>query len=677
LVARGARGYKHAAPDGAESIAGVPAFFVEENHGYHNVAASTSGFRHESNYEEMNETDRYKFITENTLDLICETTLDGFYTYLSSSYRDVLGYAPDELVGQHFAALLHPDDLDGVVSRFVEHARALTPGAATFRYRHKNGSWRWLETLGNPIKISEEISRAVFVSRDVTERKEAQARLRAIEERLRMVVNHGPIVLFATDKDGVLTLSEGKGLEAIGRRAGETVGTSIFDVIGAQPELDANIRRALAGEAFVGSVEYRGRLFETFYTPVCDDAGAIAGMTGVSIDVTESRAAQQALDEERLKRSKLESLAVLAGGIAHDFNNLLTGILGNLSLAQLDVPSGTEIAQRLSETEKASIRARDLVAQLLTFARGGQPIKKLMRAGPIIEQAAVFACRGSKVRCNVTIANDLWPAAVDEGQISQVLQNLVINAQQAMPAGGTVRVEAYNVPRGEPLPQPLPSGDYISITVSDCGVGIPQEHLGRIFEPYFTTKKSGHGLGLATAYSIVTNHGGLITVQSSPGIGTTFSIHLPAAPGSAVHAESQAHTPDRGRGKILVMDDEDLIRKLAGRMLTGFGYTVEYADEGQQAVDKFQAAEHANEPYDAVVLDLTVPAGLGGFEAFEKMRAIRPDVKAIISSGYSNDPVMAHYREFGIAAIVPKPYNVNELVGTVQNVVEGNGSIRD
>lgn len=378
----------------------------------------------------------------------------------------------------------------------------------------------------------------------------------------------------------------------------------------------------------------------------------------VARDISE----RKRLDEELLRSQKLESLGVLAGGLAHDFNNLLTGILGNLSLAKVSLPESGVIAEQLAETEKAALRARDLTQQLLTFAKGGAPIKKETSLTGLIPEAAGFAVRGSKAVCEYHFAEDLWLAEVDSGQLGQVLQNLIINAVHAMPEGGAIDIGAGNVTVG--LGElPLAPGSYVLITVKDHGCGIPPEHQAKIFDPYFTTKQDGSGLGLAVAYSIIANHAGHISVQSDPGKGSLFSIYLPSpGKGSLVGKPAETAPPlSKGQGKILVMDDEELIRKVSSAMLIQLGYEPHTANDGEEAIARYLQAQKDGQPFDLVIMDLTVPGGMGGKEAIARLLALDPRAKAIVSSGYANDPIMANFSEYGFCGIAPKPFSLQDL----------------
>ncbi|MDQ3969483.1 MAG: ATP-binding protein, partial [Thermoproteota archaeon] len=386
-----------------------------------------------------------------------------------------------------------------------------------------------------------------------------------------------------------------------------------------------------------------------------------------SRDTTEHRR----MEEERLRAQKLESLGILAGGIAHDFNNMLTAILGNVSLAKIRMNSENKAYTRLTEAERACLRASDLTQQLLTFSKSGAPVKRIALIEDLIRESATFAIRGSKARCEYSIAEGLWLVEIDEGQISQVINNLVINADQAMPEGGEVRIVAENISLNTEDGVLLKEGKYVRITVQDQGIGIPQENLTKIFDPYFTTKHTGSGLGLAVVYSIIKNHGGYIGVESEVGKGTKFYIYLPAYDKAEIDKGNLVEERlIHGRGRILIMDDEQIIREVAGEMLSQIGYEVEFARDGMEAVELYKRAKECNRAFDAVIMDLTIPGGMGGREAVKKLRDIDPGIKAIVSSGYSNDPVMAEYGKYGFGGVVAKPYKIKELSEVLDRVIK-------
>jgi PAS domain S-box-containing protein len=369
------------------------------------------------------------------------------------------------------------------------------------------------------------------------------------------------------------------------------------------------------------------------------------------------------LQEELLKAHKLESLGVLAGGIAHDFNNLLTGILGNLSLANVRLDPSHPIARYLRDCEKAAARAGKLTQQLLTFARGGEPVKKLIDVGRLIRETASFVFRGSNVKAVFDLADDLWSVEADSGQINQALHNVLINAIQAMPDGGEVTIRAGNETLAVDNVNLLSSGNYIRIAIEDRGCGIPVENLDRIFDPYFTTKPDGTGLGLSSVYSIIKRHGGSVGASSTSGAGSCVALYLPALPCESPAGETAVTAPElTGSGKILIMDDEKLIRDVATEILQFSGYQVESCTNGSEAVDLFREAWERTVPFDAVILDLTIPGAMGGKEAAGLILEINPDAVLIVSSGYSNDPVVADYRTYGFSGAVSKPFDVRGLV---------------
>ena len=381
---------------------------------------------------------------------------------------------------------------------------------------------------------------------------------------------------------------------------------------------------------------------------------------------------QGALERELERAAKLESLGLLAGGIAHDFNNLLTVILGNLTLARLEPAVEAAAGDCLEDAERGAQRARDLTQQLLTFAKGGDPHRTAVSLPEVVREAAEFVLRGSTVSASFDFAPGLWAAEVDRGQVGQVVHNLVLNAIQAMPAGGEVRLTLANVVLDDTASLPLAPGRYLELTVADTGPGMAPSVQARIFDPYFTTKKAGNGLGLATVHSIVRRHKGHITVSSVEGRGTTFHLWLPASAGAVEPTATTVHhaLPAVGAGKrVLVMDDESDIRKLVTLLLQRMGLEVVASGDGAEAVAAFRRAQEEGRAFDLVIMDLTVPGGMGGKDAMQALVAIDPGVRAIVSSGYSSDPVLADYHAFGFRGMVRKPYNIEELAGCVARVL--------
>ena len=384
-------------------------------------------------------------------------------------------------------------------------------------------------------------------------------------------------------------------------------------------------------------------------------------------DVTRGKS----IEYELLKARKLESVGLLAGGIAHDFNNLLTAILGNISLAKMNLPpGGGKLYERLADAERASLKAKDLTYQLLTFSKGGEPCKEKLLLPEVLRDAAAQTLAGSPVSAEFRFCQDLWPVEADRAQMKIVLQNVIANAREAMPAGGRITLEADNFrTAGGHSPLPLvKNGRYVRIKVADRGRGIPPENLERIFDPYFTTKKMGSlkgmGMGLAIVYSIISKHNGFVGVESEPGEGTTFYIYLPALEGEIPRTDSKT-----GAGRVLVVDDEEMVREVAGEMLMNLDYEVAYAADGNSAVEIYRSASQSGNPFDAVVLDLTMPGG-GGPQVIKRLLELDPRVRAIASRGYPDDPVMRDFRKYGYMESIAKPYRLEDLNRKLHSVLE-------
>ncbi|MCU0848095.1 MAG: ATP-binding protein [Spirochaetes bacterium] len=403
--------------------------------------------------------------------------------------------------------------------------------------------------------------------------------------------------------------------------------------------------------------EGRRRNISFSITPVRDRLSAIIGAVVAFRDITE----MLRIEQEILKTSKLESLATFASGIAHDFNNILTVISGNLSLIKNKSELSQPMSEMVTDTEKITFRAKDLTRQLLTFAKGGNPVKRPADLKALIIESAGFITSGSNVKIDFSLPDDLWVAEVDEGQIAQAVDNIVINAMQAMPHGGSIYISAENIDKDENGDADAEGGPFIAITIRDEGTGIPEENLGRIFDPFFTTKPDGSGLGLSSTYSIIKRHGGDINVESEPGHGSSFRMLIPALGHTMEVAREKSVEVVMGSGKILIMDDEELVLRTAQRLVGNLGYSVECARDGEEMIRMYLAAYNSGTPYDALIMDLTVPGGMGGLEAVKKLREINPSVKAIVSSGYSNDPVMSSCFSYGFCDIVVKPYDLPTL----------------
>ncbi len=592
----------------------------------------------------------------------------------------MLGYTADELRTMVFTAFTHPEDAEADLTLYQE----LIAGQRDHyqmekRYYRKDGQLVWghltvslvRDTHGQP-------AFAVGMVEDITARKQAEDALRHQHELLNVTLTSIGDAVIATDTRGLITFINPVAAELTGWLGDAALGRSCSEVLRLRNEqtrqpFETPVSRVLREGAVVGlgnhtalvSRDGREIAITDSGAPIRDAAGELHGAVLVFRDVSE----QRRLEDELFRARKIESVGVLAGGIAHDFNNLLTGIMGNISLAKLFGEADARVVQRLTEAEHACQRATALTQQLLTFSRGGAPVRHTVSIRDLLHESVGFALRGANVRCDMALPDALWPADIDAGQISQVIHNIVLNALQAMPEGGSIQVRAENIALTTTAALPLQEGRYLKITVRDHGAGIPADVLPHIFDPYFTTKAGGSGLGLATAYAIVTKHDGSLTVESAEGVGTTFGIYLPASEHPLDRGPERADVPLVGSGRILIMDDDATIRDLLRAMLTRMGYAVESVRDGAEALAVYHRLQAEGQTVTAVILDITIPGGMGGRETLERLRAIDPQVKALVSSGYANDPVMAHYAEYGFDGVVTKPYTIQRLHEALRRVL--------
>jgi PAS domain S-box-containing protein len=526
-------------------------------------------------------------------------------------------------------------------------------------------------------------------NRMLEERQIVEKSLRESEERL--------AVTFRSIAEGVITSDTGYNVVLINHAAEELTGWGqkdargkslprVFQILDEKTDepVQHPVMMAVEQDKVIGSAgpvvlvarDGTRRLISHSAAPIRDKDGNIIGAVMVFQDITEKRK----MEEELQKAQKLESLGILAGGIAHDFNNMLTGVLGNISLAISRLKPGHKVYKPLSLAEAAVIKTKQLTNQLLTFASGGEPVKKVQAAAELIEESVVFALRGSNVKCEFQLPGVLGPVEVDKSQMYLALNNLVLNAVQAMPDGGILNVSAANVSPGAKTGLPLEHKRYIKIAIQDSGAGIPRKLIKKIFDPYFTTKPEGSGLGLTSAYSIVKKHGGCIDVKSRVGKGSTFTVYIPASDKDIVEpALDRAGISDRegeeglikAAGRVLVMDDDEIVGEVAGSMLEEMGYQPEIVPDGSKAIELYRDNLETGHPFDVVLMDLTIPGGMGGGETIKKLLEIDPDVKAIVSSGYSNDPIMANFKEYGFRGCLAKPYEMQDLDQIIQQVLSG------
>lgn len=518
--------------------------------------------------------------------------------------------------------------------------------------------------------------------KEVQERKKAELEVAREKEQLAVTLRSITDGVIRTDENGIVLLMNEIAEQLTGFRDHEAVGKKAADIC---ILLDEKSKKPipLTPEKIVKDHQYSFKPFIAILqqkagageilislngSPILDQDKKVQGYVFIFRDITHERE----LEEEFHKAQKLDSIGLLAGGIAHDFNNILSGIMGNAQLAELSHIKGKDVQKYLEGIVKATQKATNLTQQLLTFSKGGMPVKKKITLQPLLSETVRFALRGSNVNSRLSISEDLWPAYADAGQINQVINNLVINADQAMPGGGMIELRAKNIflEHEQDIPG-LKAGAYVQIEIIDQGIGISEENLNKIFDPYFTTKQKGSGLGLASSYSIVEKHGGTILVRSKVNQGSTFFVYLPAIREKIEQEEEvQEKKLIRGKGRILVMDDEEYIREIINDMLEFLGYEVRLAADGKEALRMYEQAKDKQAPFDLVIMDLTVPGGVGGLKAVKKLLQIDPRAKVVVASGYSTDSALADYEKYGFKGMLNKPFSIEELSALVPRLLE-------
>lgn len=623
---------------------------------------------------------RYRSFIEATAQIVWGLDATGHARDDMANWRAFTGQSVDEVAGHGWMEVVDPAHREILRGAFGA-ARAPQAITAEVNLRSYDGSYRCVAVRVLPLFNQQgDCQEWIAAGTDITREKTAADLLEREKERLAVTLNSLGEAVVTTDVEGRIVLFNRVAQTLTGWSQKDALGCLLGDVFSL---VDVRSRTRLADPAahvlkageVVGPTE-RGILSSqggdervVAYTaaPIRDRASRISGAVIVFRDIT----FQQKLEEDFLKAQKLESVGVLAGGIAHDFNNILTAVIGNIALAKMFTNLNDRLSHALGEAEKAAWRARGLTQQLLTFAKGGAPVKKPGSLGDLLREVVPFALTGSNVKCALSVRDDLWTLAFDPGQLSQAVNNLVINAAQAMPDGGLIHIDAENYDLRGQEGVALPPGHYVRLTIADDGVGIAESHIDKIFDPYFTTKEGRTGLGLATTYSIVRRHEGLILVQSEEGRGARFEILLPAH--GTRPLVPLASKMQRGQGRILLMDDEPSLLQVATALLCHLGYEVEGVSEGAEALARYEAASREGRPFAAVILDLTVPAGMGGAECVRRLRAVDPGVRALVSTGYYNDPIVADFARFGFCGAITKPYQLHELSEAIRHAIVENG----
>lgn len=602
--------------------------------------------------------EKFRTLVTNTEEIVYMIDKNGKFLLSQGKGLSAINLKPDEEVGQSVF------DLYGDYPEIVNSVReALSGKSVTSEFLYNDGVY--FRSRYTPYRNDEgEIIGIIGLSINITPQKKAEKALLESEHKFRLLTENSLDLIYQINNDGIIEYCSPSSIDVLGYQPNEMIGTNIIDYINEEfSHIAINaLKQINSGESLnrfdLKLMKQNGSKIHTEINavPILKN-GKVVSIHGIIRDIT----SRKELEAQRHIIQKLESTGTLAGGIAHDFNNILGVITGNISYALSQENQEGERYEVLMDVQKGAKQAQDLTQQLLTFAKGGEPVKKIIHLNKLIIESSSFVIRGTQSRCDYHLSEDLWRVEVDSGQINQVISNLVINADQAMPNGGIIVIKTENVEVKTDTDLHLAAGKYVKISIQDQGTGILDKYIINIYDPYFTTKQNGSGLGLATTYSIIKRHGGHITVSSEVGKGTVFHIYLKASIESVPAIETTPNHIHAGQGKILIMDDQESITKMVARMLNQMGYETESALDGFEAVEKYRASYQSKNAFDLVILDLTIPGGMGGARTITKILKIDPNVKAIVSSGYSNDPIMANFEDYGFCGVLQKPYTKQQL----------------
>jgi PAS domain S-box-containing protein len=604
---------------------------------------------------------------------------DGVYLDVNEGFLAITGYTEEEVIGRSslpgaLGIWVNKEDRNKLVSGLKSNGEVIGLEAP---FRKKDGtiiygimSARIMEIKGVKCLLS--------ITRDITDKKIQDDALRQSEKQYRELANSLPLGIFEANLKGLMTFVNSTALEWFGYSHTQIdLGINVLQTIAPQYRVAGmeNMKHILAGNKNKPNeylaIRKDGSTFSVLImtNSIVDKDGLVTGFRGIVVDMTEQKQVESALQNTQ----KLEALGVLAGGIAHDFNNLLAGIFGYLDIAREWLLDGStaQAGECLEKAGSVFNRAKSLTQQLLTFSKGGAPVKKRISINTVLRDMVQFSLSGSSSKAVFDLSDNLWVCEADVHQMGQVIDNIIINARQAMPLGGEILITARNISENHTIPKPLPQGRYITIAIKDCGIGIPQEIISRIFDPFFTTKQQGSGLGLATTYSIVKKHGGHIFVESIIGKGSTFTIYLPALQNEMIaEAEVSNVIQKISNCTILLMDDEEFMRDIGAIALEELGCNLVTVANAEEAIGCFEKRQSEGKSFDLLILDLTIPGGMGGLQVLQELLQRDPTLKAIASSGYSDDPVMADPLKFGFKSKLAKPYLKTALQEIVRSMVD-------
>ncbi len=597
------------------------------------------------------------------------------YCYVNHAFQVLSGYSEQELLDMTYWHLSHPDYREWMQN--LGQAR-LRGDSVPMRYElkvvTKSGQIKWADVTSTLI-LHNNRTAVLGTAFDITAHKKVEEDLRRKASELQAIFQVQPDLFLRLRHDGTILDCKPWKSSKIRIPAEDYIDRKLEDVlpdslIEAAYEAIKEVRSSngLVERLYTLPTEKTTYYFEARLLPLFNNE-----LIAIVREITEKKKHE----EELLKSQQLESIGILAGGIAHDFNNILAAIQGNISLAKLYSQDGSMAYRKLVDTERSIERAKELTYQLLTFSMGGAPLKKISSIYKLLKEAVSFYLSGSDTKCEFNIPTPLWLVEIDEGQISQVINNIIINSIQAMPHGGTITIEALNINTRKDrsiIAQHsfvIEPGDYVMISIEDQGIGIAPEYISRIFDPYFSLKENGTGLGLATSYSIIKRHNGYIDAKSEVGAGTTIFIYLPATKSEMpIELEPEpTDSPVRGSGRVLLMDDDETILAVCGELIRKMGYDTVLARDGRETLRIFEESLRNSEKIDAVIMDLVIPGGMGGKECIRELLKIDPSARVIVSSGYSNDPIVADYRKFGFRGVIAKPYRAEDLSRVLHTII--------
>ncbi|MBU0971570.1 MAG: PAS domain S-box protein [Proteobacteria bacterium] len=621
--------------------------------------------------------EKYRAVVNNTPDLLYRTDRQGKLIFVSPSVYQLTGYSVEEALGMNLSkeVYLYSEEREQLLKELKEKKIVKDFEA---QFTRKDGSVFWASTNAHFYKdVNGIVSGIEGIARDVTRKKKIEQALFSREQQLRAILEATPDPMVMYDLNGYPQYVNPSFSQVFGWRFEEIEGKKIAFVPRDQEKISSDKIREIYAHGRPLSFETKRYTKEKKVLDIIlsaalvkDEVGTPLGMVVNLTDISE----RKILEAQYEQAQKMESLGTLAGGIAHDFNNYLGGIFGYLDLA-LRLTTNEKVQEYLSKVLATSDRARGLTQQLLTFSKGGAPVKAVAPLDPFLQETTRFALSGASVACDFVIPQDLWSCEFDKNQMGQVIDNIVINAHQSMPFGGKVTVTARNrvITPNETLA--LAPGKYVEISISDTGPGIDPHYISRIFDPFFSTKQQGTGLGLATSYSIIKRHGGIIDVASVKGRGSCFHLYLPATGLTGENKGKAVEKQYRGSGRILIMDDEEVIREMLVEILTGMGFSIVATRDGKEAFHAFTESRNQKNPFRAVILDLTIPGGIGGKETLRRIREIDKKTPVFVASGYSEDTAIAAPESFGFTASLEKPFLISQLARMLEKHLPGSNGI--